>query len=86
MQPIWTPSAARIARANLSRFIAQVRELGERTASITDYDTLYEWSTRDLEQFWLEVVRFCGVVSDAGRPGLACERLLIGLAAAATLE
>ncbi|HEU4787520.1 MAG TPA: acetoacetate--CoA ligase, partial [Gemmatimonadaceae bacterium] len=78
VQPIWVPSAERVARANLTRFIAQVRELGERTASITDYDTLYEWSIRDLELFWLEVVRFCGVVSGARDPGLASERVLVG--------
>ena len=80
MQPIWEPSAERVARANLTKFIAQVRELNERTASISDYDTLYEWSIRDLEAFWLEVVRFCGVTWAGGMrdPALACERPLIG--------
>lgn len=78
VQPIWSPSAERIARANLTRFIAQVRTLGDRTASIAGYDDLYDWSIHDLEQFWLEVVRFCGVVSAGREPGLACERVLIG--------
>ena len=78
MRPIWSPSAERIARANLTRFIAQVRELGGEAASITDYDALYEWSGRDLERFWLEVVRFCGVVLGAGERGLASEQVLIG--------
>ena len=78
MEPIWEPSAERVARANLTRFIAQVRRLGERTASIDDYDALYDWSTRELELFWLEVVRFCGVTWGMRDPALACERPLIG--------
>jgi acetoacetyl-CoA synthetase len=78
VQPIWEPSAERIARANLTRFMAQVRELSERTASIDGYDALYEWSIRDLELFWLEVVRFCGVTWGMRDPALACERPLIG--------
>ena len=78
MEPIWEPSAERIARANLTQFIAQVRQLGERTATIGDYDALYDWSVRDLELFWLEVVRFCGVTWGMRDPALACERPLIG--------
>ena len=78
VQPIWEPSAERVAAANLTKFIAQVRELGESTASIADYDTLYDWSIRDLELFWLEVVRFCGVTWGMRDPALACERPLIG--------
>ena len=80
VQPIWEPSAERVAAANLTKFIAQVRELGESTASIADYDTLYDWSIRDLELFWLEVVRFCGVTWGMRDPALACERPLIGRA------
>jgi acetoacetyl-CoA synthetase len=74
----WTPSPEQIARANLTRFIAQVRALGERTAHITDFDTLYAWSVRDLELFWTEVRRFCGLVVGPPQPGIACERVLIG--------
>jgi acetoacetyl-CoA synthetase len=78
VQPIWEPSAERIARANLTRFMAQVRELNDRTAPIRDYDALYDWSIRDLELFWLEVVRFCGVTWGMRDPALACERPLVG--------
>ena len=78
MEPIWEPSAERIAGANLTKFIAQVRQLGDRTASIGEYDALYDWSVRDLELFWLEVVRFCGVTWGMRDPALACERPLIG--------
>jgi acetoacetyl-CoA synthetase len=56
----------------------QVRALGERTSGITDFDSLYEWSIRDLELFWSEVRRFCGIVTGAQDPNVACERVLIG--------
>jgi acetoacetyl-CoA synthetase len=75
--PIWTPSPVQIERANLTRFIARVRALGDRTAEVTDFDSLYGWSVRDLELFWSEVWRFCGVVSAARSDG-TCERVLVG--------
>jgi len=77
-RPLWSPSPQQIAGANLTRFIAQVRGLGEQTASVVDYPSLYAWSVRDLELFWMEVWRFCGVISGARDPALACERPLIG--------
>jgi acetoacetyl-CoA synthetase len=80
MDPIWTPSPARVARANLTRFIAQVRELGQdgRAESVHDFESLYEWSIRNVELFWLEVRRFGGIVTGPPDPDIACERVLVG--------
>lgn len=80
MEPIWKPSPERIARANLTRFIAQVRDLGEdgRAASVHDFESLYEWSIRNVELFWLEVRRFSGIVAGPPDPDIACERVLVG--------
>src|SRR5436190_10780809 len=78
LMPLWSPSSGQVARANLTRFIDQVRSLGGDAASISDYESLYEWSIRDLELFWTEVWRFCGVVADRTGPDIACERVLIG--------
>src|SRR5437763_11147827 len=77
-EPLWTPTAEQVARANLTRFIEQVRAAGPRTAHIGDYDALYEWSIRDLELFWIEVWRFCGILTADPDPAVACERPLIG--------
>ncbi len=77
-QPVWTPSPEQVARANLTRFIEQVRRIGARTASVTDVESLYAWSVRDLELFWTEVRRFCGVITGPRDPSIACERVLIG--------
>jgi acetoacetyl-CoA synthetase len=80
MDPLWTPSPARIARANLTRFIAQVRALGEegRAESLRDFESLYEWSIRNVELFWLEVRRFGGIITGPSDPDIACERVLVG--------
>ncbi len=80
MEPMWTPSPERIARANLTRFIAQVRALGPdgRAESVHDFESLYEWSIRNVELFWLEVRRFGGIVTGPPDPEIACERVLVG--------
>ncbi len=80
MEPMWTPSPERIARANLTRFIERVRALGEdgRGESVHDFESLYEWSIRNVELFWLEVRAFGGIVTGPPDPEIACERVLVG--------
>ncbi len=57
-QPAWSPSAARVAEARITRFIA-----GLGGPAVSDYPSLYAWSLQDPESFWAAVWRFCGVVS-----------------------
>jgi acetoacetyl-CoA synthetase len=57
--PLWSPSPARIADANLTRFIARVN--ANHQLSISDYHSLHTWSVEQREAFWQEVWRFCGV-------------------------
>ena len=58
-EPLWQPSAARIAETNLSRFMAEVeRRWGRKTA---DFDTLWQWSIDQPEQFWLTMWDFAEV-------------------------
>lgn len=76
--PIWSPTPAQVERANLTRFIAQVRALGGSAAAVRDYDSLYAWSIANLELFWIEVRRFCGLVTGPGDPAVVCERPLVG--------
>lgn len=76
--PIWSPTPEQIERANLTRFMAQVRALGGSAESVRDYETLYQWSVTNLELFWLEVRKFCGLIEAQPDPAVACERPLIG--------
>ena len=63
IQPIWQPSAERVAAANMSAFLAAVRQ---RVPAVTDYPSLYCWSVDEPAAFWGKVWSFCGVV--ASRP------------------
>jgi len=67
--PIWSPTPERIARANLTRFLAHVRTRAPAGAEdVWDVPSLYAWSVARPEAFWPEVWRFCGVVAEE-RPG-----------------
>ena len=61
-QPLWQPSAERIAASNMTAFMRAVeRDYGVR---IPDYAALYDWSIRAPEKFWREVWTYCGVIAD----------------------
>ena len=68
-QPIWTPSAERVGRANMTAFLQWVRQRRPAGAeAVSDFPTLYRWSVQRPEAFWPEVWKFCGVVAEE-RPG-----------------
>jgi hypothetical protein len=69
-EPIWQPSAERVAGTNLTRFAAAAEaRWGIR---LPDQNALWRWSTGEMEQFWLSVWDFCDIVAE--RRG---ERVLI---------
>jgi acetoacetyl-CoA synthetase len=61
-QPLWQPSAERIAQANLTAFMKAVRE--RDGAEVHDYDALYRWSIAEPERFWSALWSYCGVIAD----------------------
>ena len=76
--PIWTPSPADVARANVTRFMRDaIQPLGGGASLVTDSQALYAWSIEHPEQFWPEVWRFCGVIADE-RDGTTWDDVLIG--------
>ena len=60
-EPLWTPSAESIERANLTRFMALVNE--RHGQQLTSYDELWSWSTTELADFWQAVWDFTEVRS-----------------------
>jgi acetoacetyl-CoA synthetase len=64
MSEIWRPSPARIADANLTRFIAGVSARGALQSR--NYDELYAWSVSRPAEFWEELARFADVRADWG--------------------
>jgi len=73
--PLWTPPPDRVARANLTAFIATVRR--EYRADVADYRSLYRWSITSPERFWPAVWRFCGVIpaEQADDAGVGLDRM-----------
>jgi acetoacetyl-CoA synthetase len=70
--PLWSPSPADVASANVTRFIADaVRPLGGAAADVGDSFELYRWSIAEPERFWPAVWRFCGVIAEGRGEGRA---------------
>jgi acetoacetyl-CoA synthetase len=62
--PLWTPSADRVAAANLTRFMATLRAGGQ--ADVWTFPALYRWSLDHPQAFWAALWAFCTV--RASRP------------------
>ena len=60
--PLWQPSAATIAAANMTAFMRAAES--KYGARIPDYATLYDWSIREPAEFWRLVWEFCGVIAE----------------------
>jgi len=66
---LWSPSQKLIDEANITRFIAAVN--GRFDQSFDSYDSLYQWSVNDKENFWSTLWDFAEVV------GVKGERILV---------
>ena len=59
-QPIWRPTAERIANSNLTGYQSFLaREFG---VSFKDFPQLYQWSVTDIRKFWETIWKFSNVV------------------------
>ena len=64
MSELWRPSPARIADANLTRFLKCLN--ARRGLALRDYDELYAWSLAQPGEFWRELARFADIRADWG--------------------
>ncbi|MBI5486224.1 MAG: acetoacetate--CoA ligase [Deltaproteobacteria bacterium] len=60
---LWKPSAERVERANLTRFIEFVNR--RHALCLDGYDELYRWSVAEIPAFWQAVWDFSGVRASA---------------------
>jgi len=61
-EPLWRPSPERIAAANVTKFIAAVRQ--QWGTDIATFKDLYDWSIQSPDEFWQTVWSFCGVIDE----------------------
>lgn len=59
-QPIWQPSADRISRANLNRFLRFI-DTQAGVHHVQDHPALHDFSIHQAERFWPLVWEFCGI-------------------------
>jgi acetoacetyl-CoA synthetase len=64
MAEIWRPSPARLAQANLTRFMAGLN--ASKGLQLRDYDALHAWSVGQPVEFWTELARFAAIRADWG--------------------
>jgi acetoacetyl-CoA synthetase len=78
--PIWSPDRSRVARANLTRFLAHVRAARPDGADqVWDVPSLYTWSVARPDAFWPEVWRFTGVIAEERAGREPWDRVVTGL-------
>ena len=70
--PIWTPSPARVAASNLTRYASHVRE--RHGAPGGDYASLWRWSVDERETFWSSLLEFAEVIHTPGRAPVLRDR------------
>ena len=78
---LWTPSAERVIKANMTEFLRYVEERGGPPVpdiSPESYWELHKWSVDNPERFWSLTWRFCGIIGHRGTGGGA-ERVGVGL-------
>ena len=61
--PLWQPSAQRRLDTNLTKFIKFVNSKTGRKFS--DYAELYNWSVINIEEFWMLMWEFAGIISSS---------------------
>jgi acetoacetyl-CoA synthetase len=61
-QPLWQPSPERIAASNMAAFTAFVND--RHGTSLAGYADLHRWSVDRMEDFWVAVWDFCGVIAE----------------------
>src|SRR5690242_7075630 len=68
MTAIWCPSGERIERANLTRFVRDLRArygfVGGREDVQLEYGVLHEWSVQHRVEFWRAMAEFAEVIAD----------------------
>ena len=60
-KPLWCPSEEQQKSGNLARYMDQVRE--QWGADFDEFESLYEWSIREPEKFWLSMWDFAGIIA-----------------------
>jgi len=73
---LWTPSAAQVENANLTRFAKWLAR--ERRLQFDSYEAMWHWSTTELEDFWQAIWDYFGIQSSAPHTQVLGKRTMPG--------
>jgi acetoacetyl-CoA synthetase len=73
---LWTPSAAQIEDANLTKLAKWL--MRERGLQFKSYDALWQWSVTELEEFWQAMWDYFGIQSSAPHTRVLGKRSMPG--------
>ena len=73
---LWTPDAARIERSKLHHYMQWLAT--ERGLPFTNYQSLWQWSTDHVEDFWESIWQYFGIKSSAPYSSVLAERIMPG--------
>ena len=73
---LWTPSAAQVEDANLTRFAKWLAR--ERRLEFASYGALWQWSVTELEEFWQAMWDYFGIESSARHTRVLGKRTMPG--------
>lgn len=73
---LWTPDAARIERSKLHHYMQWLG--AERGQHFTDYQSLWQWSTDHIEDFWESIWQYFAIKSSAPYSSVLAERIMPG--------
>src|SRR5262249_51452397 len=65
-QPLWVPSAERVAKSAMSQFVGKASRRAARP--LTSYAEVHRWSVDECGAFWELVWEHCDVVGDRAGP------------------
>ncbi len=73
---LWTPSAAQVEGANLTRFAKWLAD--KRGLHFAGYDEMWQWSVTELEEFWQAICDYFGVEASARHTRVLAKRAMPG--------
>jgi acetoacetyl-CoA synthetase len=78
LDALFTPSAAAVADARVTAFIADLLDRGVLPGTVHDMHTLQHWSVAHLDTFWAEVWRAARVIATPRENGTLWDHTLLG--------
>src|SRR3954463_8952142 len=73
---LWEPSAESIERAAMTRYMGWLA--AQRGLQFADYNSLWEWSVTEIEDFWTSICDFFRVESSAPYTAVLPDRTMPG--------